>query len=391
MKRIVLFILMALLCGCALVRGTQIAGIRTFDGLSESYPADARQLAIQAALELSRRYPAGQTSLALVSVPGQFGVSLEEELRVFGFALLTPTSGSNGLHVGYLVDEVADEQIPTGYLQIRTSDGTLFSIVRQLKGGLLPAPVVMPSMPSVSGNAPLSSPSSAPSVPSVQSTPLSPSATPASVQTSRPISTPSPVQPIPVTAPRTTGSQNTLLPKAVLTVLPYDWRYQIPDVSKRSLRVGWPKNVPWRESIRAMATEAKCEARFDESARRVTLLATVDTRRVSTASTSAPTAPVSALHPASLPEVIPPKAPPLTTPKPEVKVEVPTQEPAVIQDALGGGVSAPAATPASAKPEVLPVIPASSLASIPHLPPAKTEESDGSNSLLLQAQKSKAS
>lgn len=310
MKRILLLFMALHLCGCALVRGTEIAGIRTFDGLSATYPADARQLAIQAALELSRRYPAGQTDVALVSVPGEFGTSLEEELRVFGFALLPVSSADRTLHIGYVIDEISEERMPTGYLQIRTSDGTLFSIIRQLKGGLLPPTLSIATSPV------FAAPETAPPVPAV-------APSPSPVQSAA-------LQPAPaVSVPRTTGNQNTLLPKAVLTSLPYDWRYQIPDAAKRALRVSWPKNVPWREAIRSMATEAGCTAQFDESARRVTL--TADTRSApvtSTASASAPGVQVSALHPASLPEA---SGTTITAPAPQAKVE-----PKVIQDALAG-------------------------------------------------------
>ena len=74
MKRLfVLAVLLVSLSGCAL-RGThEVAGVKTADALSETYPADAERFAAQAALELSRRYPAGQTGLSLVTVPGMFG------------------------------------------------------------------------------------------------------------------------------------------------------------------------------------------------------------------------------------------------------------------------------------------------------------------------------
>ena len=85
MKQCVLFCLLSLaLTGCAL-RGThEVAGVKTADALSETYPADAERFAAQAALELSRRYPAGQTGLSLVTVPGMFGSALEGNLRGYG-------------------------------------------------------------------------------------------------------------------------------------------------------------------------------------------------------------------------------------------------------------------------------------------------------------------
>ena len=161
MKQCVLFCLLSLaLTGCAL-RGThEVAGVKTADALSGTYPADAERFAAQAALELSRRYPAGQTGLSLVTVPGQFGTSLENQLRDHGFAIF-PSDSSSGLRIGYVLDEIIGEITPTGYLQIRTSDGTAFSMIRKLMGGLpstasqapaLPAPVSTPEELS-SGNA----------------------------------------------------------------------------------------------------------------------------------------------------------------------------------------------------------------------------------------------
>ena len=126
MKRLfVLAVLLISLSGCALRGVYEVAGVRTADALSETYPADAERFAAQAALELSRRYPAGQTGLSLVTVPGQFGTSLENQLRGHGFAIF-PSDSSSGLRIGYVLDEIIGEITPTGYLQIRTSDGTAF-------------------------------------------------------------------------------------------------------------------------------------------------------------------------------------------------------------------------------------------------------------------------
>ena len=127
-----------LLTGCAAFPfhgSREVAGVRTADALSETWPADAERFASQAALELSRRYPAGQTGLSLVTVPGQFGTSLENQLRGHGFAIF-PSDSSSGVRIGYVLDEIIGEITPTGYLQIRTSDGTAFSMIRKLMGGL---------------------------------------------------------------------------------------------------------------------------------------------------------------------------------------------------------------------------------------------------------------
>lgn len=376
MKNLFLFFFGVLLSGCALTSTfNHVGGMTAFDGISQNYPVDAQNMAANTALELARRYPPGRTALSLVSVSGAFGETLESSLRGQGFALLPPDSPS-GLRVGYVLDAVRGEAMPTGYARIRTSDGGQFGFVQTLNPSALPS--ALPITPS-----------------SVVSETMLPAA---SVSSVTPLTSPSPVQNTSqpaVSASRATGNQNVLLPKAVLTALPYDWRYQIPDAEKRALRVSWPKNMPWREAIRGMANEAGCTAQFDESARRVTL--TADTRPVlatSTASAIVPVAPISALHPASLPEPSLPEPAVSTaiTQKPEVKVE-----PKIIQDALGVSASSPVlpikslpiSSTAASSP--LPVIPASSLASTSHLPPAKTEESDGSDSLLLQTSKASAS
>lgn len=95
-----------------------------------------------------------QTGLSLVIVPGQFGASFENQLRGHGLAIF-PSDSSSGVRIGYVLDEIIGELTPTGYLQIRTSNGTAFSLIRRLIGGLpsssqtpaLPAPVSIPEEP----------------------------------------------------------------------------------------------------------------------------------------------------------------------------------------------------------------------------------------------------
>ena len=152
MKRPFIIAACLFLSGCAAFPfhgSREVSGVQAADALSETWPADAEHFASQAALELSRRYPAGQTGLSLVTVQGQFGTSLENQLRGHGFAIF-PSDSSSGVRVGYVLDEIIGEITPTGYLQIRTSDGTAFSMIRKLMGGLpstasqapaLPAPV----------------------------------------------------------------------------------------------------------------------------------------------------------------------------------------------------------------------------------------------------------
>ena len=68
MKRPLIIAACLFLSGCAAFPfhgSREVAGVRTADALSEAWPADAERFASQAALELSRRYPAGQTGLSL--------------------------------------------------------------------------------------------------------------------------------------------------------------------------------------------------------------------------------------------------------------------------------------------------------------------------------------
>ena len=154
MKRPLIIAACLFLSGCAAFPfhgSREVSGVQTADALSETWPADAEHFASQAALELSRRYPAGQTGLSLVTVPGQFGTSLENQLRGHGFAIF-PSDSSSGVRIGYVLDEIIGEITPTGYLQIRTSDGTAFSMIRKLMGGLpstTTAPAASVSAPEV--------------------------------------------------------------------------------------------------------------------------------------------------------------------------------------------------------------------------------------------------
>ena len=63
MKRtLVTGVCLLLLTGCAAFPfhgSREVSGVQTADALSETWPADAERFASQAALELSRRYPAG--------------------------------------------------------------------------------------------------------------------------------------------------------------------------------------------------------------------------------------------------------------------------------------------------------------------------------------------
>lgn len=270
-KQCVLFCLLSLaLTGCAL-RGThEVAGVKTADALSETYPADAERFAAQAALELSRRYPAGQTGLSLVTVPGIFGSALEGNLRGFGFAILPVES--SGVKVGYLIDEVAGELMPTGYLQIATSDGTSFSMVRKLLGGLpsasapqvpvLPTPVSAPEEPVLG-------------TPVVQPETRSP-ATPAVAQTALHEPTASAPQkaaaPTPPSSPKGSRASNEkMMPliTAVRTVIPVGWQYRIEGTELRQAHVTYPRNVAWRIALTDIATATDSSVTIDGNAKLV--------------------------------------------------------------------------------------------------------------------------
>lgn len=278
MKRLfVLAVLLASLSGCALRGVHEVAGVKTADALSETYPADAERFATQAALELSRRYPAGQTGLSLVTVPGMFGSALEGSLRGYGFAIL-PAESVSGVKVGYLIDEVAGELMPTGYLQIATSDGTSFSMVRKLLGGLPSASAPQaPVMP-----APVSAPEEpAPGVPVVQPEAQTPSA-PAVGQKALHETTaaphtpqkPVPSAPAPAPAPRKTSasaSDGKSMPiiTAVRTIIPVGWQYSIQGTELRQAQVPYPNNIPWRKALMDIATATDSSVTIDGNAKLV--------------------------------------------------------------------------------------------------------------------------
>lgn len=310
-KTIFFITALTILPGCAL-RSMERNGLRTADGLSVAYPADADRLARETAAELSRRYAPAQTGLALLVVPGQFSASLEQSLRSSGFAVATGQDAP-GVRVGTVVDVIQGELAPSGYVEVHTSDGQRFSLVRRLKGDSLPAPLVATSEPVV--EAPFTMPDP---ISSVQATPLAENVVSAAGPG------PGPVKSIPsnperqiLTPEKETPAPSAftpavLLPKAVLMVLPYNWRFTIPDADRRQVKVGTSGNIPWREAIRRMGEQAGCAAEFDETARRVTLNANGPVLEQINVPVPVPvpnqplvrpgTPPVSALHPASLPE-----------------------------------------------------------------------------------------
>ena len=269
MKRPLIIAACLFLSGCAAFPfhgSREVSGVRTADALSEAWPADAERFASQAALELSRRYPAGQTGLSLVTVPGQFGTSLEDQLRGHGFAIF-PSDSSSGLRIGYVLDEIIGEITPTGYLQIRTSDGTAFSMIRRLIGGL----------PSTSQTPALPAPASAPEEP-VPGTPVvtpparTPEPAPAVKEVPLPETPQTPVPQTPTAHKEKTSGDSRMMPiiTAVRTVIPVKWQYSIQGTELRQKQVPYPQNVPWRKALMDIATATDSTVDINAKAKLVT-------------------------------------------------------------------------------------------------------------------------
>ena len=256
-----------LLTGCAAFPfhgSREVAGVRTADALSETWPADAERFASQAALELSRRYPAGQTGLSLVTVPGQFGTSLENQLRGHGFAIF-PSDSSSGLRIGYVLDEIIGEITPTGYLQIRTSDGTAFSMIRKLMGGL-PSTTAAPAASVSAPEEPV------PGTPVVTPPARTPEPAPAVKEVPLPETPQTPVPQTPTAHKEKTSGDSRMMPiiTAVRTVIPVKWQYSIQGTELRQKQVPYPKNIPWRKALMDMATATDSTVDINAKARLVT-------------------------------------------------------------------------------------------------------------------------
>ena len=256
-----------LLTGCAAFPfhgSREVAGVRTADALSETWPADAERFASQAALELSRRYPAGQTGLSLVTVPGQFGTSLENQLRGHGFAIF-PSDSSSGVRIGYVLDEIIGEITPTGYLQIRTSDGTAFSMIRKLMGGL-PSTTAAPAASVSAPEEPV------PGTPVVTppARPLEPA--PALTEVPLPEAPQTPVPQTPTAHKEKTSGDSRMMPiiTAVRTVIPVKWQYSIQGTELRQKQVPYPQNIPWRKALMDIATATDSTVDINAKAKLVT-------------------------------------------------------------------------------------------------------------------------
>ena len=256
-----------LLTGCAAFPfhgSREVAGVRTADALSEIWPADAERFASQAALELSRRYPAGQTGLSLVTVPGQFGTSLENQLRGHGFAIF-PSDSSSGVRIGYVLDEIIGEITPTGYLQIRTSDGTAFSMIRKLMGGL-PSTTAAPAASVSAPEEPV------PGTPVVTPPARTPEPAPAVKEVPLPEAPQTPVPQTPTAHKEKTSGDSRMMPiiTAVRTVIPVKWQYSIQGTELRQKQVPYPQNVPWRKALMDIATATDSTVDINAKAKLVT-------------------------------------------------------------------------------------------------------------------------
>ena len=200
-----------------------------------------------------------------MTVPGQFGTSLENQLRGHGFAIF-PSDSSSGLRIGYVLDEIIGEITPTGYLQIRTSDGTAFSMIRKLMGGLpsttaAPAASVsapeepVPGTPVVTppAHTPEPAPAEAP-LPEVPQTPVSQTPTAHKEEPSK----------------ASGDSRRMPIITAVRTVIPVKWQYSIQGTELRQKQVPYPKNIQWRKALMDMATATDSTVDINAKARLVT-------------------------------------------------------------------------------------------------------------------------
>ena len=292
MKRPFIIAACLFLSGCAAFPfhgSREVSGVQTADALSETWPADAEHFASQAALELSRRYPAGQTGLSLVTVQGQFGTSLENQLRGHGFAIF-PSDSSSGVRVGYVLDEIIGEITPTGYLQIRTSDGTAFSIIRKLMGGL-PSTTAAPAASVSAPEEPV------PGTPVVTPPARTPEPAPAVKEVPLPEAPQTPVPQTPTAHKEKTSGDSRMMPiiTAVRTVIPVKWQYSIQGTELRQKQVPYPKNIPWRKALMDMATATDSTVDINAKARLVTFTPKGTPSAPALANSTAPSQPESPL------------------------------------------------------------------------------------------------
>lgn len=127
------------LCALALVTGMAASGCtatqrsgESFDGLSATHAADARELAEVTADQLAARHAPAQTAVALSRTEGAFGDAFEKALRLKGFAIVPPNYGGTSLGVSYRLGALEGSGPALGYAQVAMSDGKIFSVSRML-------------------------------------------------------------------------------------------------------------------------------------------------------------------------------------------------------------------------------------------------------------------
>lgn len=259
MKNLFLYFLPLLFSGCAL----HYPAPESYDTLSAVHADQVKSLAAAVSERISARYPQRLVYVAESRGDGMFGDALRYALGRNNALAMNREMAD--LSVIYALGELDGD----GYLNLRFSDGA----------AMAQSFAMQPSVADV----PSAGPSSAYSPAVYQVPPRKTGALP--TQTTVPEITeaslalsalPSPESPSKEETLPNTGGQNQPLRLAVLSHLPPTWKYTIPDVSKREIRVSWPEDASWRTAISMAAEQAGCRAEFDEDARRVRVVTAAD-------------------------------------------------------------------------------------------------------------------
>lgn len=259
MKNLFLYFLPLLFSGCAL----HYPAPESYDTLSAVHADQVKSLAAAVSERISARYPQRLVYVAESRGDGMFGDALRYALRRNNALAMNREMAD--LSVIYALGELDGD----GYLNLRFSDGA----------AMAQSFAMQPSVADV----PSAGPSSAYSPAVYQVPPRKTGALP--TQTTVPEITeaslalsalPSPESPSKEETLPDTDGQNQPLRLAVLSHLPPTWKYTIPDVSKREIRVSWPEDASWRTAISMAAEQAGCRAEFDEDARRVRVVTAAD-------------------------------------------------------------------------------------------------------------------
>ena len=259
MKNLFLYFLPLLFSGCALHHPAP----ESYDTLSAVHADQVKSLAAAVSERISARYPQRLVYVAESRGDGMFGDALRYALRRNNALAMNREMAD--LSVIYALGELDGD----GYLNLRFSDGA----------AMAQSFAMQPSVADV----PSAGPSSAYS-PAVYQVPPkktgalpTPATVPEITEASLALSAlPSPESPSKEETLPDTDGQNQPLRLAVLSHLPPTWKYTIPDVSKREIRVSWPEDASWRTAISMAAEQAGCRAEFDEDARRVRVVTAAD-------------------------------------------------------------------------------------------------------------------